>query len=146
MIQAITNPTELHLNFENADLLLGSIVSRLISDDSIVGAIVISQIPFRNMATSLGYLLHYKYEQKVHLLEGVDNLIEELYALDELNNRISAATATETIPTSAGFSAWSPLGDDLDKEINDCNDRFKRAIAAMERLHRDIFHIDAPRF
>lgn len=76
------------VNFETLDLVLSSFISRLISDDSKVGAIITSEMSFSNLVHTFSSLVKHKFQENPELLSEINKLVVILGESEAIRNQI----------------------------------------------------------
>lgn len=79
-------------NFEYLDLLLSAIIGRIISEDTKIGAIITSEMSFKNLINAFSSLTLYKFESDLEFKEKIDNLVKRLNNAEEKRNQIVHST------------------------------------------------------
>ena len=68
-------------DFESLDLVLSGTVSKLVTEDPKVGAIITSEMPFKNLVNAFSSLIQHKYKEQNDLVMEVNKLVKLLMKL-----------------------------------------------------------------
>jgi len=76
------------LNFSVLELLISAFASRLISKDSKIGAIVTSEMSFKNLLNAFDSLIIYRYSNEVKILDNTKNIVKRLNIVEQNRNKM----------------------------------------------------------
>lgn len=79
------------VNFSNLELLVSAFISKLASDDPKIGAIIASEMSFRNLLNAFSSLYQYKIKD-VNLVNKLNEIIKLLGNAEEKRNQLIHST------------------------------------------------------
>jgi hypothetical protein len=136
-------------NFEYLDLLLSAIIGRIISEDSKIGAIMTSEMSFRNLINVFSSLILYKFESDKVFKEKIENLLKLLNNAEEKRNQIIHSTyaydESDKI-TQIKITARQKIGlkihsDEISvSDLEEINQNIRNLIQEIRILYRNLFN------